>query len=69
MNRIERIVVEEAFVQLAADAIERQHPAADWLVLHGRIGQTGLTDAAIAAAVERLQAWLREQGASSAAGA
>lgn len=58
MSAFQRHMLEEQFVQLAADAIERQHPHADWLVAHGHVGNTGLTQRALEAAVERLGAWL-----------
>jgi hypothetical protein len=58
VNRVERVRMEETFVQLAADAIGHRHPQADWLAGHGRFGDTGLTDRALEAAVERLGAWL-----------
>lgn len=60
MNRIERLHAEERLVQLAADAIQRRHPQASWLVEHGRIGQTGLTERALEGAIERLEAWLAD---------
>lgn len=53
--------MEEMFVQLAADAIQRRHPQAVWLVKHGHIGRTGLSDRALEAAVERLGVWLDDQ--------
>ena len=58
MRRLERIVAEETFVELASQALQRRHPNADWLVEHGRLYRTGLTDRALAAANERLAAWL-----------
>lgn len=58
MNRVERVYMELQFVQLAADAIQRQHPQAVWLVEHGHFQNTGLTDRALEAAVERLSGWL-----------
>ena len=60
MNRIERVYAERTFVALAADAIVRRHPQADWLVRHGYIGRTALTDRALEAAIERLEAWLAQ---------
>ena len=60
MGAFRRYLLEEVFVQLAADAIQRQHPQADWLAKHGQAGHTGLTDRALEAAVERLGAWLSQ---------
>lgn len=60
MNKVERVFMELHFVQLAADAIQRRHPQADWLVRHAHFGDTGLTDRALEAAVERLGVWLTE---------
>lgn len=53
--------MEEMFVQLAAEAIGLRHPQAAWLVKHGHFLNTGLTDTALEAAVERLGVWLDEQ--------
>ena len=60
MSTFRRYMLEEEFVELAATAIRRQHPQAAWLVAHGHIGNTGLTDRALEASVERLQAWVDE---------
>jgi hypothetical protein len=57
MSTFRRYMLEEEFVQLAADAIQQQHPQAVWLAKHGKIGETGLTDRALEAAVERLRTW------------
>ena len=61
MTPVERVRMEEMFVQIATDAIVLLHPQSAWLAKHGRIGNTGLTDAALEAAVERLGVWLDEQ--------
>ena len=58
MTPLERVYAEERWVQLAADAIQRRHPNADWIARHGQLYATGLTDAALEAANERLTAWL-----------
>ena len=65
MSAFRRYMLEEEFVQLAADAIERQHPHADWLAAHGYVGNTGLTERALEAAVERLGAWLADHEKTS----
>ena len=61
MNHVERFHLEVMFVAVAAEAIQRRHPASDWLVERGHVGHTGLTDRALEAAVERLGVWLDEQ--------
>jgi hypothetical protein len=60
VNRVERLEMEEMFVQLAADAIQRRHPQADWLVTRANIGRIRMSDAALEAACERLGIWLVE---------
>lgn len=60
MSAFRRVMLEEEFVQLATDAIQRQHPQAAWLAEHGHAGETGLTERALEAANERLKAWLTE---------
>ena len=66
MSAFRRYMLEEQFVQLAADAIERQHPQSDWLVAHGYVGNTGLTERALEAAVERLGTWLADHERTAA---
>jgi hypothetical protein len=61
MNKVERVHAEERFVQLAADCIRLLHPSSAWLARRGRIGQTGLTDRALAEAIKRLETWISEQ--------
>jgi hypothetical protein len=60
MNRIERLDLEERFVQLSADAVCRRHPQAVWLIWQGRTRPIPLKDEALEAACERLAAWLAE---------
>jgi hypothetical protein len=60
MNRMERLDMEERFVQLGADALMRRHPQGAWLADKGRARPIPLTDAALEAACERLAAWLAE---------
>lgn len=52
---------ERKFVGLVGEAIFRRHPQAVWLAEHGHVGRTGLTDRALEAAIERLEAWLADQ--------
>jgi hypothetical protein len=61
MNRIERLQMEEMFVQLAADAIVKRHPRADWLAQHACAGRVPLTDDDLERGAERLASWLAEQ--------
>jgi len=58
MNRIERVNAEYRFVGLVGQAIYRRHPQAVWLAQRGAIGRISLTDRALEAAIERLEAWL-----------
>jgi hypothetical protein len=62
MTPIERLDLEERFVQLGADALMRRHPHAAWLVEKGRTRPIPLKDRALAAACARLAAWLKEHG-------
>ena len=59
MRKFERYVAEERFIQLAADAIQRRHPQADWLAVKGVL-PVALSDAALEAANQRLGDWLSE---------
>lgn len=61
MTPLERVHAEEMFAQLAADAIQRRHPQAVWLVGKGHTRPIPLKDDALGAACERLAAWLAEQ--------
>jgi hypothetical protein len=61
VTRMERLRMEEMFLQVAADAIQRCHPQAPWIVAHSRGLPIPLTDAALEAAVERLGVWLADQ--------
>lgn len=68
MNRIERLAANEAFVQAAADCIQRRHPHAAWLA-HKR--PQDMSDSTICEALRRLRSWLAEhdEGVRDAAGA
>jgi hypothetical protein len=61
MTPVERVQMEEMFVQVAADAILLRHPQSVWLAQHACIGHIRLTDTSLEAAVERLGVWLAEQ--------
>lgn len=61
VKRLERVRMEEMFLQVAADAIQRRHPQASWIAAHSRGLPIPLSDAALEAAVERLGVWLAEQ--------
>lgn len=60
MNKVQRVNAEYRFVSLVGQAIVRRHPQAVWLAERGYVGRTGLTDRALEAAIERLDAWLAE---------
>jgi hypothetical protein len=68
VSALRRYMLEEAFVERAARAIGLRHPHADWLVAHAYIGQTGLTDRALEAVVERLAAWLEDYDETTGTG-
>jgi hypothetical protein len=58
MNRIDRLAIDEAFRQVAADCLQRRHPHAMWLV--GKRPED-MNDTTITEAVRRLKSWLAEQ--------
>jgi hypothetical protein len=61
MDRVERVQMEEMWLQVATDAICHRHPHAQWIADHSRGLPIPLTDAALEAAVERIGVWLAEQ--------
>jgi hypothetical protein len=65
VNRIERMALDEAFIQAAADCIQRRHPHGMWLAAKR---PEDMGDATIAEAVKRLRAWLAEHDAGSRTG-
>lgn len=58
---MERMRAEEMFVTLATECLQARHPAGAWLVKHGHVGNVGMTDTALEAAIERLGVWLSER--------
>ena len=64
MNKVQRVNAEYHFVSLVGEAIYRRHPQAVWLAKHGAIGRVDLTDRALEAAIERLEAWLSDGNGS-----
>lgn len=61
MTRIERVKLEEMWLQVATDAIQRRHPHAAWIAAHSRSLPIPLKDDALQAAVERIGVWLADQ--------
>lgn len=60
VDTYERWLAEERFVDLSCAALVRRHPQSAWLAEQGRTRPIPLTDRALAAAADRLAAWLEE---------
>lgn len=61
VNKVERVQMEEMWLQVATDAICHRHPHAQWIADHSRSLPIPLSNAALEAAVERIGVWLADQ--------